>query len=404
MPKTYIGFTEALELVRADVRAVEAEERDLFASLDAVTAGPVHAAVDTPSAAASLKDGYALRTADLRRASQESPATLKLAGTVVAGAAEDMALGEASAARILTGGRIPKNADAVVAEEFARRQEDFVVIDTPVATGRNILARGADLARGEQIIAAGTQLTPNRIGLLAAAGIQRVSVRRPVRVAIIASGDELILPGTPLKPGQLYASNLATLDAWCQRHHWRPDLAVVPDQFDAIATALGQNAETHDVILTSGGAWSGERDLMSRALEALGWRMLFHRVRLGPGKATSMGFIGRCAVFMLPGGPPSNLVGFLKLALPGILKIAGRSDEGLRQQEVRIAQAVSGQIDWEDVLFGRLAIDKEQGLAFQPDHQRSRLKAMAASQALLAIPEGVESIAAGEIAKVEILV
>lgn len=403
MPKTHIGFARAFDLMMANVRPLAPEERRLADSLAVVAAEDVRALVDAPSVSSSLKDGYALQSADIGGASPDKPVRLALEGVAAAGAADRTRVRPGAAVRILTGGRIPRQADCVVAEEFTRVADDGIAVVKATGAGRNILPKGADLSIGETLVRTGERLTPGRLGLIAAGGHSHVRVYRNPRVAIIATGDEIRLPGVSLAAGQLYASNAVTLEAWCRRYNCGTTLALVPDQREAIISALRQAIETHDVILTSGGAWSGERDLVRQALEALGWRMAFHRVRLGPGKGTGMGMVDQCPVFMLPGGPPSNLAGFLKLALPAIIRMGGQRAVHLPRHRVRLREEVRGQREWTQVVFGTLASDKDGRRLFQPDRQTSRLKAMGQAQGLLTIPEDVERIAAGSPVQVELL-
>ena len=401
MPKNYIGFAEAFDLTLENVAPLTPERRALADCLNVFPAEDILARVDAPSASSSLKDGYAVRSEDIAGASSQTPVKLALKGVAAAGALDVKQVLPNAAVRILTGGRIPLHADAVVAEEFARKEDDGIVVDQPIETCRNILRQGADVEMGEKIVAIGERLTPGCLGLLAAAGLSEALVYRRVRVAIIATGDEIRLPGTPLEAGQLYASNAVTLEAWCRRFDCGTTLTIVPDQRETILRALRAAIETSDIILTSGGAWSGERDLVKLALEDLGWQMIFHRVRLGPGKATAMGLVNRCPVFMLPGGPPSNLAGFLKLALPAILKMAGNPVCGLPRQRARLQNEVQGPPDWTQVVFGGMQTDGDGRWWFQPDSQTSRLKAMGRARALLTIPEGVDRMAAGSPAEVE---
>ncbi len=403
MSKAPIGFAEAFDLGMANIRRLAPAWRRLANSLDAVAAADIQARVDAPSASSSLKDGYAVRAEDLAGASPQAPVKLALRGVAAAGAPARMQVPPHSTVRILTGGRIPLGADAVVAEEFCRTEDRGIVVDHGIAAGRNILPQGEDVQAGETLVRTGDRLTPGRLGLLAAAGHAHVPVYPSPRVAVIATGDEIRLPGTPLEAGQLYASNAVTLEAWCRRFNCDTVLKVVPDEPAAILAALHEAVETRDVVLTSGGAWSGERDLVRLALEDLDWRLVFHRVRLGPGKGTGMGLIGRRPVFMLPGGPPSNLAGFLKLALPAILKMAGHPAQGLPRERVRLREEVHGRPDWTQAVFGGMQADSEGNRLFQPDRQASRLKAMGHARALLTIPEGVASMPAGSAVHVEML-
>ena len=404
MAKTYIGFTRAYNLVCEKIAPLPSERRPLADCLDAVAAEDFYALVDVPSAATSLKDGYAVRAVDIAQASSDAPVRLPIVGLSAAGAFEQARVEPHTAMRILTGGRIPLNADAVVAEEFTHLlTDDTIAIEIETGAGRNILPKGADVNVGEKVVTAGEALTPGRLGLLAAAGKSDLQVFKKPRLAIVATGDEIVLPGTPLKAGQLYASNAVTLEAWCRRLGCETDLSIVPDQSDALVAALRDALGASDAVLTSGGAWSGERDLVSKSLDELGWQKIFHRVRLGPGKATGMGRVGQTPVFILPGGPPSNLIGFLKLALPGLLKLGGNSLPALPQRSVLLAESVQGPPDWTQAVFGRLRSDREGRWNFQTDRQTSRLKAMGHAEALLTIPEGVERFSAGTHATVDLL-
>ena len=404
MPQSYIGFPQALQLTLAGVSPLTPEKRALVDGLDAVAAEDIYATVDSPSAPTSLKDGYAVRSSDIAGASAEHPVRLVVTGgKAAAGAPKRENVPAGAAVRILTGGRLPQQADTVVAEEFAGLEDDGIVVDQALAAGRNVLPQGTDVASGEKVAAAGDRLTPGRLGLIAAAGRARVRVHRNPRVAVIATGDEVRLPGTPLAQGQLYASNAVTLEAWCRRFNCATVLTIVPDRRETILAALQRAGQTCDAVLTSGGAWSGERDLVRQALEELRWQMVFHRIRLGPGKGTGMGLVGQCPVFMLPGGPPANLVGFLKLALPALRKMGGHQDAGLPGQRVRLEREVRGRQGWTQAVFGNILVNGEGCRLFQPDRQASRLKSIGQAQALLTIPEGIDHMAAGLAVEVEML-
>ena len=178
---------------------------------------------------------------------------------------------------------------------------------------------------------------------------------------------------------------------------------MVGDDAPALRKRLTRAAAEQDVIVTSGGAWSGDKDMMARVLEELGWEKIYHRVRLGPGKAAGFGRLAGKPVFILPGGPPSNLVAFLELALPALLRLCGHEDAGLRQVTACLAEPVSGQIEWTQAIFGRLE-NGEDGFRFQP-HGRpgSRLQSMAEAQGLLLIPEGVAGFEAQANVSVQLL-
>ncbi len=396
---TAIGFARALKETLVAIQPGEPIERPVSDCEGHIAAEPVFARVDSPSTNASLKDGYALRAADCASGAQPLP----VSGCSAAGQPEMTVLKPGTAQRILTGARLPEGADTVVAEEFTSLSTAGLTIAKATDRGRNILPRGSDIETGERLLATGQRLTPGRIGLLVAGGHHRVQVYRKPNVGLIATGDEVLLPGEPLSPGKLYASNLITLNSWCRHFGFGAVLAVAGDNTDALREKIELAMETADALVTSGGAWTGDRDMMSGVLGDLGWEKKYHRVRLGPGKAVGFGLLAGKPVFMLPGGPPSNLVAFLELALPGLQKLSGYRLPGLGQVPVLLKESVSGQSDWTQALFGTLERDRD-ALWFQPDGRpASRLKSMADAGALLLIPEGVTAFSAGQTVTIQVL-
>jgi molybdopterin molybdotransferase len=367
-----------------------------------VAAADVPARVDVPPADVSLKDGYAVQSADVRAATGACPVRLRLLGAAAAGRPFAGELPPGSAIRVLSGACIPPGADAVLAEEFARVDGDALLAVADAAAGRNVLARGTDVALSSVVIAKGTLLGPAQIGLVAAAGFTRLDVVRRPRVGLIAIGDEVVAPGGELREGQVYASNLVTLAAWCAHFGLQACMAVVGDESAAIERQLLEDWPSCDVILTCGGAWRGERDLIAGALARLGWRKLYHHVRLGPGKAAGFGLWREVPVFCLPGGPPSSQAAFLQLALPALLRLAGYRRPGLPTLVAELAEDLSGEAGWTQVVEGLLA-PTATGVSFQPRKARSRLQSMAGAQALAMIPEGTARIPRGAFLPVQLL-
>ncbi|MFN2125554.1 MAG: gephyrin-like molybdotransferase Glp [Candidatus Promineifilaceae bacterium] len=391
-----ISYNEAFHLTLEYIQALDTEEVPLLSAVDRVSAINLTGQVETPSLNVSLKDGYAVHSADITEARKNNPIHLHLIGTVAAGDHWQKEFQLSEAVRILSGAPIPEGADAVVAEEFTQRDGDTVVVTNDAHPGRNILLQGSDVSRGELLVRKGARLAPPTVGLLAAAGYQTISVVRQPKVAILATGDEVVAPGKKLQPGKLYASNLVTLAAWCVRYGYAVETFVVGDDADLIRNQLVSCLQNHDVVLTSGGAWSGERDLVVRLLDKLGWHKVYHRVRIGPGKAVAFGRWENKPVFCLPGGPPSNHMAFLQLALPGLQKLAGEQDVGLPVQKMQLAQSLTGQEDWTQCVYGRIEEDSELPL-FYPLNQPSRLQMMAAADSIVMVPEGQALISQGQI-------
>lgn len=394
MSREFISYQEALKLTITHIDSLGVEEKVLIESVDYVTAENIYALVDSPSVFTSLKDGYAIRSEEISEATPKSPVRLKLLGIAVAGASNRKAIQPATTMRILTGARVPEGADAVVSEEFTRNAGEYVTVMHYAEPGQNILPKGCDVAIDELIISKGSSLSPGKIGILTAAGYDSISVVQKPQVAIIATGDEVILPGQQMTEGKLYASNLLTLNAWCNRYGIKTTLSIVGDDAKVIMDKLKQATETHDAVLTSGGAWTGDRDLVVRMLQKLGWQEVYHRVRIGPGKAIGFGLLNRIPVFVLPGGPPSNLISFLQLALPGLLKLAGRQNPRLPYKLARLTDTVKGQRDWTQFIFGRF--EYKNGIdGFYPIKKASRLTSIAEAEGIISIPEGIDLIPAG---------
>jgi molybdopterin molybdotransferase len=401
--QTPIGLPEALALTLSNIRPLPAEQVVLAHAVDRIAAQDLHAKVDSPSIDASLKDGYAVVSRSVAEAASGHPVRLTLAGHVAAGERPGFGVTPETTVRVLTGAAMPADADAVVAEEFTFREGSHIVFRNFAEPGRNVLARGSDVAVGDLLIHAGERLTPGRVGLLAAAGHSRIGViRRPV-VGIAATGDEVVAPGAPLTEGKLYASNMLTLAAWCRRYGMATQAAIVRDDAEALCEALRSLVSHTDAVITSGGAWTGDRDLVTKILRRLGWRQIFHRIRMGPGKAVGFGLLDDKPVFILPGGPPSCFIGFLQIALPGLLTQSGHTHTELPMVRVRAAQDLeSRNDDWTHFIFGTIQGSTEVP-QFIPLRRRSRLREMAEASAVAAIQEGCRKIAAGTLLWAQLL-
>jgi molybdopterin molybdotransferase len=405
-----ISYNEALQATLERISLLGVEGVALGEAGGRVCAEDIFANVDSPSADVSFKDGYAVHAQDIATASPEAPACLLLRGASSAGNPWLGKLESGTAVRILSGGSIPDGANAVLAEEFTQLEGEQVFALAPAEAGRNILPRGCDLRRGQRLAQAGDILRPAQVALVAAGGHTQIPVARRPRIGILATGDEVVPPGEPLtdrmqSAGMLYASNLVNLATWCAAFGWPVSTALSPDEPASQLRQLSEFLNTQDALLTSGGSWSGDRDLVVRMLDTLGWEKVYHRVRIGPGKGVGFGLWQSkadtvyCPVFCLPGGPPSNYMAFLHLALPGLMRLAGYRKPGLTQVSARLEQDVSGQVDWTQFIMGRLACDGE-GRIFYPQQvsqhsKSSRLMAMAEANGALAIPEGTSHIPAG---------
>ncbi|MBS0245390.1 MAG: molybdopterin molybdotransferase MoeA [Proteobacteria bacterium] len=320
---------EALARVLADTAPLPTEEVDLNDALGRVLANDLSALRTQPPDAVSAMDGYAVRGADVASA----PVTLKVIGEVAAGHPFAGAVGPGQAARIFTGGMMPQGADTVVIQEHTARDGDAVIVQKPTASGRNVRGAGIDFKQGDALLAKGRRLTDRDLMLAAAMNYPRLAVHRRPHVAVLGSGDELIMPGGTLQPGEIVYSNGFALSALVRSEGGMvTDLGIARDNLDDLTARIqrARNANV-DILLTSGGASVGDHDLMQKALKAEGLDLSFWRVALRPGRPMMHGRfaregLGAMHVLGVPGNPVSSYVcAFLFLA-PLIRKLSGRSD------------------------------------------------------------------------------
>jgi molybdopterin molybdotransferase len=400
--KKEIGFAEALHLTFANTGPLGSETLPLERLTGRVLSTDVVSKVDSPSVDASLKDGYAVRSQDLEHASVAAPVVLELTGRAAAGNATTLRVDPGQAIRVTTGAPIPVGADAVLAEEFTEVSGRTVVCREGAESGRNVLPRGTDIRKGATVAKSFDRITPPLVGLLATAGIDLVEVFRNPLVCVMATGDEIVAPGHPLPEGMLYASNLTEICAWLAQHRVPTQVSFAGDTATEVASAIEQQIDYVDAFISSGGIWGSERDLMLQVLEAKSWHGIYHRVRIGPGKAIAFGLLKDKPFFCLPGGPPSNEMAFLQIALPGILRMIGHTGDIFPLVRARLAATVRGVSNWTQFIHAEFAETKD-GPTVTPLEQKSRLQSMAEKNALICIPEGCEVLTEGTVINAQIL-
>ncbi|HZI15098.1 MAG TPA: gephyrin-like molybdotransferase Glp [Myxococcus sp.] len=314
-------------LAALDAIAPAAVERvPLLEAQGRFLAAAVTASRSLPGCDNSAMDGWAVRAEETRGANRDRPARLRLAGTVYAGALPARALQPGEAARIFTGAPIPPGADAVVRQEAARPSDDGLHVDVfiTVPQGNDIRRAGEEVLAGAPLFAPGQRVGASVLGVLASMGETTARVRPAPRVAVLATGDELVPPGTPALPHQVYESNLILISALAReagadvRH-----LARARDDEAELRDTLLRVAPQVDVLLTTGGASVGDKDLVKRVLASLGARFLVDGVALKPGKPVAVARLGATAIAVLPGNPGAATVAFDQLARPLLLKHQG---------------------------------------------------------------------------------
>ncbi len=336
MNANMLTFDEALAMLTAHARPLrEIEMSDTFVAHGRVLATDLVSPLSVPSLDTSMMDGYALRVADVSAAGARLPVTQRIPAGQVGHALEP-----GTAARIFTGAPLPAGADAVVMQELCEHAGDTVIVNHLPRVAEAVRVAGSEIACGKVVLAAGSRLRPQELGLAASVGVAQLPVVRRMRVALFSTGDELVMPGQPLPPGGVYNSNRFQLRALLQQLGCEvTDFGIVPDRLDATRAMLRDAAQGHDLILTSGGVSVGEEDHVKPAVEAEGSLDLW-KIAMKPGKPLAYGRVGAAAFIGLPGNPVSSFVTFLLMVRPFIL-----ATQGVKDLQPR-ALALRADFDW----------------------------------------------------------
>jgi len=394
---------QALDHLLSHAKTVDqSEDVPMQAALGRVLAKSVNSLVDVPPLDNTSMDGYAVRCADTVNPGQ----TLRIAQRIPAGSV-GAELEPGTAARIFTGAPVPVGTDAVVMQEDCAIPEgtsDQVQVKIVPTPGQWIRRRGEDLTAGKTALVVGTFLRPQELGVAASAGLTHLNVKRRVKVAAFFTGDELALPGEPLKPGGIYNSNRDTLLACLKSLGCdATDLGIVPDRLDATKQALRQASKDHDLIITSGGVSVGEEDHIKPAVTAEG-RLDLWQIAIKPGKPLAFGAVrksdkpqdGEAWFIGLPGNPVSSFVTFLLFVRPFILKLQGR-DAGTMQ-----SYPMRADFDWLKAdrrnEFLRVKVNNQGGLDLFPNQSSGVLTSASWGDGLVDCPPG-QAIKAGDLVK-----
>lgn len=375
-----ISFDEASRIVldsisvRGVTSKIQAKEAVGFAS-----ACEIRATVPNPRFDNSAVDGYLLRSA-----TEAGKGTkLRVAFSIPAGSSIVRELRVGECAKIFTGAMIPNDCYAVVMQEDVVLEQDEVTLQTDVRENANIRRAGTDIADGDKLLQPGDVITAEALALISSQGLTAVEVYPKPRVALLATGNELKLPGEPLDCAEIYETNLTMLRAMVETtFKIEPTTEMCKDDPVEIENRIADLAEQHDILVISGGASVGDHDLVPHAIKALG-QTFFRGVSLRPGKPMLFGKVKNCFVFGLPGNPASSFVGFLLFVVPAIKKFSGWRRAELEWFDVRFGLAAEA-YPRDDFLRCKLTPD---GIATPVGHQGSfGLRSLAAADCLVRLP------------------
>ncbi len=386
-----VPLEKALEVINSFPLEPEVERVPLGEALGRVLAEDVVSPINVPPFDRATLDGYAVRAEDTFMASESEPVRLKVVGEVNAGDFPDFELKPGESVYISTGAPLPKGADAVIQFEDVERKGNEVIIYKPAYPGLGVMKAGADIPAGKLLLKRGTRLGFKETALLSAIGMAEVPVFRRPKVAVISTGNELTLPGEELKPGQIYDINgRAITDAIRELGGEAIFLGIAKDDRESLKALIEKGLECCDIVLLSGGASGGIRDLTTSIIEELG-EVKIHGIAIQPGKPTVIGLVNGKPVFGLPGYPTSCLTNFTLLVAPLLRKLIGRESE-VRKVKKRLAHKVFSVKGRRQFLPVRIEGEKAVPILKGSGAVTSFIDA----DGFIEVPENVEILEAGE--------
>jgi len=389
-----ISVEEARDRILADLRPTPAEVVALASAWSRVTAEPLRARLTQPPADVSAMDGYALRAAD-----GGLGATLTVIGAAPAGHPFAGQVGPGQIVRLFTGSVVPAGADSILLQEDATRDGDTVRVNEAVTAGRHIRRAGQDFALGDIVIAAGRRMTARDVGLAAAANHPWLAVHRRPRVAILATGDEIAMPGEPIPPGGIVSSNSHALAALVRAGGGEPVVLPVAADTTAAIAAVADSVHGMDMLVTTGGASVGDHDLVISGLQTRGLVVDFWQIAMRPGKPLLFGRLGPVPVLGLPGNPVSAMVCAILFLQPALALMSGLPAAPPPTTRATLGSALRANDHRADHLRATIATDPDGTLVATPFpiQDSAMLRRLALADGLIlrpphapALPQGAE--------------
>jgi molybdopterin molybdotransferase len=373
----------------------ETESVPLAEAYGRVAARDIKAPIALPSFENSAVDGYAVRHGDIGASGDTQ---FRIVERVFAGEAPSRALANGEAARIFTGAPMPAGADTVYMQEDCREEGGFVIVPPGLRIGANRRLPGEDVKEGAAAIPAGRRLKPQDVALAAALGIERITVRRRVRVALFSTGNEIVEPGRPLHPAALYDANRYLLLGLLRALGVETsDLGILSDDAKTLEKKIAEAARSHDLVLTSGGVSTGEADYVKHAVEKIG-KLVLWRIAIKPGRPVAMGVISGAAFAGLPGNPAAAFVTFAHIVRPLLLRLMGAGIEPLTALPVRAAFDYRKKKDRRE--YVRVALKRAPDGVFEahkhPQEGAGVITSLTETDGFAELPETATAVKAGE--------
>ena len=402
--KKFIALEEALEILNKNTKALKSEVVSIKDSLKRVLYGDVKSKINNPPFNKSVFDGYAFKSEDSKGTSKENPIELKIVDEIFAGMWPEIEIKHGEAIRIMTGAPIPAGADCVLKQEETERQGDLVKIFKEMKSNENISFMGEDIKIGETLIKKGKRLDYADLGIMASSGISEVLVYKKPRVSIISTGDEVCDINSTLKPGKIYDSNLYSLSARIEELGYNVlSMEHVGDNILKIGEAIEKAFEKSDIVFTTGGASVGEKDLMQKVSESIGFERLFWKIKIKPGSAVVCSKKEEKILISLSGNPNAALTTFELLGKSVLKKLEGEEENiNIKREKGVLMDSFNKKSPQRRFLRGNFIYDEKGAKVYitQIKSGNGILSSLLNANCLIEIEKGNEGLNRGEVVNI----
>ncbi|MDM0910130.1 molybdopterin molybdotransferase MoeA [Clostridium perfringens] len=402
--KKFIALEEALEILNKNTKALKSEVVSIKDSLKRVLYGDVKSKINNPPFNKSVFDGYAFKSEDSKGTSKENPIELKIVDEIFAGMWPEIEIKHGEAIRIMTGAPIPMGADCVLKQEETERHGDLVKIFKEMKSYENISFMGEDIKIGETLIKKGKRLDYADLGIMASSGISEVLVYKKPKVSIISTGDEVCDINSTLKPGKIYDSNLYSLSARIEELGYNVlSMEHVGDNILKIGEAIEKAFEKSDIVFTTGGASVGEKDLMQKVSESIGFEKLFWKIKIKPGSAVVCSKKEEKILISLSGNPNAALTTFELLGKPVLKKLEGEEENiNIKREKGVLMDSFNKKSPQRRFLRGNVIYDEKGTKVYitQIKSGNGILSSLLNANCLIEIEKGNEGLNRGEVVNI----